>query len=256
MGKKRSSGTDQGLEAWAADLARKVHEGSGTTTGTLSATSKAERIEKRQEKRARRLDNKVASVNAKSKLNVPVSTSGYKTKTTTKITSRQDSCSTAHARLQRLAQLVDERVLSVKQACAANARRPKPYSPTPAISKKRRRQRDETIQPRASDYGGIGLARESLNITFDDPSWQPKLEQEFAEHIAGFYGKQRTKAMKKQLDGNMLWRRLLADKQTTGITSSKPTKKLSAQATTAHGKKLSSLTPDERVEALIRAGLV
>jgi hypothetical protein len=253
MGKKRSSGTDRGLEAWAADLARKVQEGSPGTT--LSATSKAVRIEKRQAKRARRLDNKVESVNAKSKLpvDIPVPKSAYKAKPATTVAAKQDSSSTAHTHLRRLAQLVDERVLSVKQACAANARRPKPYSPTPVISKKRRRQRDDSIQPRASDYGGIGLARESLNITFDDPSWQPKLEQEFAEHIAGFYGKQRTKAMKKQLDGNMLWRRLLADKQTSHVT--KGTKKLSIQAT-AHGKKLSSLTPDERVEALIRAGLV
>jgi hypothetical protein len=65
----------------------------------------------------------------------------------------------------------------------------------------------------------------------------PKLEQEFQEHIPGFFGKQRTKAMKKQLDGNMLWRQL-AEKRYAKV----------------NGRKLSDMTPDERVEALIAAG--
>jgi hypothetical protein len=98
------------------------------------------------------------------------------------------------------------------------------------------------IQPRPSDYSGIGLARKSLFIPFQDPSHIPKLEQEFKEHIPGFFGRQRTKAMKKQLDGNMLWRQLASQKAdgSKGVLS----------------KKFANLSPDARVQAMIDAGLI
>lgn len=69
------------------------------------------------------------------------------------------------------------------------------------------------LQPRRSDYGGIGLARESIYIPLDVNGWRGKLCKKFREHIPGFFGKQRTKAMKKQTDGDMLWRQRLAIKQ-------------------------------------------
>lgn len=69
------------------------------------------------------------------------------------------------------------------------------------------------LQPRKCDYGGLGLARPSLFISVQDLSWKPQLEEEFTQHIPGFFGKQRTKAMKKQLDGDMLWRRRLNEKK-------------------------------------------
>ena len=84
---------------------------------------------------------------------------------------------------------------------------------------------------------GIGLARESLYISFLDPSYFPKLEEEFREHIPGFFGKQRSKAMKRQLDGNMLWRQL-------------------AEKKLPMGKKLKGMTPDERVQAMIDSGMI
>jgi hypothetical protein len=96
---------------------------------------------------------------------------------------------------------------------------------------------EESVQPRRRDYGGLGLARPSMFLTLSDPSFMPRLEQEFQEHIPGFFGKQRTKAMKKQLDGNMLWRQL-AEKRHTKV----------------NGRKLSDMNPDERVEAMIAAG--
>ena len=78
-------------------------------------------------------------------------------------------------------------------------------------------------------------------IEFIDPSYYAKLEEEFQEHIPGFFGKQRTKAMKRQTDGNMLWRRLANEK-----------KKMS--------KKSIGMSADERVKAMIdsstRAGLL
>ena len=78
-------------------------------------------------------------------------------------------------------------------------------------------------------------------LSLDDPSFFPKLEMEFAEHIPGFFGKQRTKAMKKQQAGKMLWRQL-ADKK-NGHQK-------------VNGKKLSEMTPDERVEAMLKAGMI
>lgn len=97
------------------------------------------------------------------------------------------------------------------------------------------------IQPRRNDYGGIGLARPSLFLPLNDPSFIPKIEEEFTEHIPGFFGKQRTKAMKKQLNGQMLWRKL-AEKR---IDNPK-----------LNGRKLACLSPDERVEALLKAGVI
>ena len=96
---------------------------------------------------------------------------------------------------------------------------------------------ETSIQPRPRDYGGLGMARASLFLSLSDPSFMPKLEQEFEEHIPGFFGKQRTKSMKKQLDGNMLWRQL-AEKRLAKV----------------NGRNLSDMNPDERVEALIAAG--
>lgn len=103
-------------------------------------------------------------------------------------------------------------------------------------SKKRKRGKwsENSIQPLRSDYSGIGLARMSMYIDFLDPSYYPKLEEEFREHIPGFYGKQRTKAMKRQTDGNMLWRRLADDKKKN-----------------SNNKKFKNMSTDERVLAMI-----
>ena len=87
---------------------------------------------------------------------------------------------------------------------------------------------------------------------FEKNSFVPKLEEEFAEHVPGFFGKQRTKAMKKQLDGNMLWR-CLADKGKgkKGHGTSKHNLNIKVD-----GKKLSDMSPDERVEAMIKLDMI
>eukprot|EP01083_Nonionella_stella_P132575 403095_1 len=106
---------------------------------------------------------------------------------------------------------------------------------------------DSVIQPRRRDYGGLGLARPSLLLDLRDMSFVPKLEQEFAEHIPGFFGKQRTKAMKKQLDGNMLWRRLQQQKQFGEDTNGRKNHKHNYNVK-FKGKKLSEMSADDRVE--------
>jgi hypothetical protein len=69
------------------------------------------------------------------------------------------------------------------------------------------------LQPRVRDYNGQGLVRPSLYIPFNDPSFVPKLEIEFEEHVPGFFGKAKKKAAKKQADQDMLWRRCLKAKE-------------------------------------------
>lgn len=103
-----------------------------------------------------------------------------------------------------------------------------------STSIRRRRQKWKFFQPKKSNYSGIGVARNSMYIEFIDPSYYPKLEEEFNEHIVGFYGKQRTKAMKKQMNGNMLWKRLLDTKEKNNTLSKKR-----------------KLSPDERIKALL-----
>lgn len=112
-----------------------------------------------------------------------------------------------------------------------------PYCIPDATKRKAKGWNQSSIQPRPMDYSGIGLARDSLYIPFLDPSYFPKLEQEFNEHIPGFFGKTRSKAMKRQMDGNMLWRQL-------------------AEKKVQMNKKLKNMTTDERVQAMIDSGMI
>ena len=232
------------LEDWVTSLAR--NEVSETNS------TKAERIAKRLVKKRRREEIKQEKRNAHPKASARTedNVGGFQREPSSaqnhSVTSR---ISKQSLRLNVLSQKVEDRVTLVKEKCMKAWQ--KPYSPVPIIPKKRRRQREDCQQPRPSDYGGIGLARASLWISLDDPSWQPKLEEEFAEHVTGFFGKNRTKAMKKQLDGKMLWRQLMAEKQgkEQNAMSHPGNQKI-------NGKKLSAMTSDERIEAMIRAGMI
>ena len=117
--------------------------------------------------------------------------------------------------------------------------RPRPYQGQAATIFKKRKWEATSIQPRRNDYGGIGLARKSLFLEMDDPSFRAKLDEEFLEHIPGFFGKQRTKAMKKQLNSSMLWKQMSTKKDIK-----------------IDGKRLGDMKPDEQVEAMIRAGML
>lgn len=114
---------------------------------------------------------------------------------------------------------------------------------------------DSLLQPRKKDYGGLGQARPSLFLDLRDESFKPKLEEEFSEHIVGFYGKIRTKAMKKQTQSNMLWRQMLERKhQRTAAFEKSDGKKITKRI--LDGNAYSHLTPDQRVEAMIKAGII
>jgi len=113
---------------------------------------------------------------------------------------------------------------------------------------------ESLLQPRKRDYGGLGQARPSLFLDLRDESFKPKLEEKFSEHIAGFYGKIRTKAMKKQTEKNMLWRQLLERKQQGKTESEKLEGKKSVKV--LNGNLFSHLTSDQRVEAMIKQGII
>ena len=110
------------------------------------------------------------------------------------------------------------------------------------------RPESKELQPRVRDYNGQGLVRPSVYIPFNDPSFIPKVEMEFDEHIPGFFGKAKQKAAKKQTDQNMLWKRCLREKMAQdGIACSGSTKRRKVK--TGAGV-------DKRVEGLMRRGVV
>lgn len=224
MGKKGSKRVQKGESDWIAALAKQTT----TQESAAAVPSKAQRIERRNAKKRRRQERK--PFNATHSLTINHDEEVHE----------QD-----HKRMNRSGKTYlssIERVLE-KRVTALHDKSSEPYQGE-AIKKGKAtsgyRLNDEMVQPRRRDYGGLGLARPSLFISLRDPSFIPKLE-EFAEHVPGFFGKQRTKAMKKQLDGNMLWRQL-AEKR--------------SHDRKVGGKRLSVMSPDERVEAMLKAGMI
>ena len=213
---------------WIEKLAARVSEAHSTTT-------KEERIARRASKKRQRCEALKHGVNG-------AKPSQWKTSASNKI----PSVSTKHSetvkrvgfreRLNYLATSIHTSLQSLPQ------QRPKLYpSQARGASLKKRKWDEVSLQPRKRDYGGIGLARPSLFIPFEDLSFVPKLEEEFVEHIPGFFGRQKTKVMKKKSNQRMLWKKI------------SETKHSDAQL---NGKKLSDMTPNERVEAFIAAGLL
>lgn len=207
---------------WISALAKKA------TTDEPVAPSKAERIERRNAKQQRRKERK------------PMPTSVQIDRMDEEFARDQKGPNrTNEAGIKNLARAVQNCRTILEEKAS------RPYQASYATKKGKattgNQLKEELIQPRRRDYGGLGFARPSLYIELRDPSFVPKLEKEFAEHVPGFFGKQRTKAMKRQLDGNMLWRQL-AEKR--------------ADSRKLKGKKLSEMNSDERVEAMIKAGMI
>jgi hypothetical protein len=132
---------------------------------------------------------------------------------------------------------------------------------------KKRRWEEALVQPAKHDYGGIGLARPSLFLSFDDPSLLPRLEEAFGEHVPGFFGRPSfQKSAKKQSGRCMLWRTLLSEREKQRLSLSSSSREGESSTTPAtnayrdsvrlNWKKLSEMRPDERVEAMIRAGMI
>lgn len=105
------------------------------------------------------------------------------------------------------------------------------------------------LQPRKRDYNGQGLVRPTLFLPFDDPSYKPKLELEFGEHVPGFFGKAKQKAAKKQADENMLWKRCLKAKEGEGEGGNDG-------GGGKRKKKKKGVKLDDRVEDMMRKGIM
>jgi hypothetical protein len=208
--KKNPTRKQSAMDDWASSLAKV-----STSTETTIMPKEA-RKEKRAVKKARRQQEQDLKRPPKP-LEVPQP-----------VSNRPDP---SKRRLKRLALILR----SLKNEYPDDRR---PFSPEARPIKKKRTLNDTTVQPRGKDYGGIGLARNSLFISFLDPSHVPKLEEEFEEHIPGFFGKTHTKAMKRQLDGNMLWR------------------KMAEQKKAKMPKRLANLSSDQRVQAMIDSGTI
>ncbi len=223
---KSSTKGNHAMNDWITSLAKQASI-SGETNPTLP---KQERLQQRAAKKARRQQRQEDRKR-------PIESND---KAPTKILpqKRATDHNSSKRRLKRLAELW----IALRKEHQTDQRQ-RVYAPDNTSDRIKRKHalNEENIQPRTCDYSGIGLARKSLFLPFQDPSHIRKLEEEFLEHIPGFFGKQRTKAMKRQLDGNMLWRKLADQKQKGGDVLP---------------KKFAHLSPDERVQAMIDAGMI
>lgn len=256
MAKKKSDKSKSAHLDWIASLARD----NASSNNDAKIPSKEDRKRKREMKKNRRIEQK-RQKELQQQQRRPRQTASQDSEYPSSQPNRKAnaSCSLALQRQSRsilLLKLSKPRLRRLSQNLQAirkdTKERPQPYYDLPfqgdpkgsrtshdaTASKKRKRGKwsEESIQPLRSDYSGIGLARMSMYIEFVDPSYFPKLEEEFKEHIPGFFGKQRTKAMKKQIDGNMLWRRLADEKKKNG-----------------NKKKFKNMSADERVQAMLDA---
>ena len=118
------------------------------------------------------------------------------------------------------------------------------------------RPQSKEIQPRTRDYNGQGLVRPSLYIPFDDPSFIPKFELEFEEHIPGFFGKSKTKAAKKQSDEKMLWRRCLKAKEEEDDEKGEGVGSSSGKNKNKKRKKKGIGGMDNKIEGMIKQGVM
>lgn len=253
--KRRSNGDDDdSTKDWITALAQQQ----AAASPVASSTTKEERKRKRLEKKNRREDRKlhVKQKLEEQRIRKELRRDNHRTKglngstrnnnaTNESLEPQQGDSKRRKGLMTRKSQSCLVRLSEMLQHCSEDTtsarQRSTPFQPVD--NKKGKAVANQTldsqrVQPRSRDYGGLGLARPSLYIGLRDPSFLPLLEEEFAEHVQGFFGKVRTKAMKKQLDGNMLWRRMLADKQ----ENSK--------------KKNKGARPEKRVETMMQEGLM
>lgn len=269
--REEGGGDEGGDDDWLTALVKVSSTTDSDSKLIANIKTKAERIEKRDAKKRRRDErkgnNKVPAIPRPSSndddIDVDVDSHPQSQKSNSQMimTTNQQQRKETKVNLEKLKMDVKEVVKSIDKKSKV------PYQDTAIKGKataKSTISHSSQIQPRKNDYNGLGLVRPSLFLSLYDDSFIPKLEEEFAEHVEGFYGKQRTKAMKKQLDGNMLWRKLLKQKNNRNNNlSTKNNTNNSNNDNDKHnnniridGKKLSDMTPDERVEAMIKAGMI
>ena len=216
----------------------------GTNDKLVDETSKAKRIEKRKAKKMER----ELRIQQKRKLNERKNNARNLPIKSKRRSQHSITPSILKEKFQILAEMLIEVVKKYNQSRTISRGNNDSSLLTDLISKRFHKVKTniDSIQPRKSSYGGIGFARDSYYISLDDPSFIAKLEEEFAEHIDGFFGKQRTKAMKKQLDKDMLWKRLMKEK----MVGKKPTSENETYVTATTSFAASNL----KVNAIIDQG--
>lgn len=220
------------------------------TSSSVVIPSKAERIAKRQAKRQRKEQQqlRLGSISKKQKQQQQ---QRDLENNNTNYTATQRKSQARHVRQALLEQWSNDLADAIKalpsvenrymlKIVATSDKKPRNF---PHMVHHKKLHTSSQMEPRKCDYGGLGLARPTLYLSFADPAFIPRLQEEFAEHVPGWSGKAPMQAaMKKQRDSNLLWRRLQREK-------------VAAAAAAANGKGRragSKMTVDERVEAMLK----
>ena len=223
---------------WLLSLASKAVATDGGNSSKSSShchptLSKAERIERRRRKNAEREQRRKQAIEKKrsTRRNADQATDNTESTKEPRSRKKNEGISRASKRtLQELATRLSEAHSSSEQAPRKTKKRKardqgddcvtlkNGISAEPkgkATKQSTLRHDSKELQPRARDYNGQGLARPSIFLQLNDPSFLPKLELEFGEHIEGFFGRAKTKSAKKQEARGMLWKRCLDDSTDT-----------------------------------------
>ncbi|KAL3941738.1 MAG: hypothetical protein SGBAC_003950 [Bacillariaceae sp.] len=223
---QKAKASSNNMNDWISSLAK-----ASSASESTKVMSKEDRKQKRAAKKAKRQE---ALELKHSQSNERAQTESIASEAIAPVSQQKIQAAFTKRRIRQLVAILETVKINYNQRSKKDL--PRPFEEPAFKRRKTKGWSEATIQPRQSDYSGIGLARDSLYISFKDPSLFPSIEKEFQEHIPGFFGKQRTKAMKRQLDKDMLWRKM-ADKKTMN-------------------KKFKNMTPDQRVEAMLEAGML
>lgn len=241
MAKNNKASTHKTSEA-DSSLADFVTALAQSTASSNVVPCKAERIAKRQAKRQRKEQAHNAAARAQKKQKQQEKKQAAVSASKNRQTKRQEQLLTRLNRIWEALVAIQAEHSRYSPPVQTSDRKPRNF-PHNVQHKKMK----TSLEPRKSDYGGLGLARPTLYLPFADPSWQPRLQQAFAEHIPGWSGKPpMMQAMKKQRDVNLLWKRLQREKESSSRCSNNGNNKKQ--------KAMRHLTPDERVEAMLKAG--
>jgi hypothetical protein len=216
-------------QATSSDANKKNAKRKGGNDSKPTIRTKAERIQHRQEKKMKReerkhkLEEEKRARMAKKKQQqnesrtVSTSASSSRRKATNKESVHKGMTPSSKKALTQLSTTITS-MLSHRESQPNSKRKSSDLiNGLPALPKGKATKQStinpHELQPRTRDYNGQGLARPSLFLALNDVTFIPRLEEEFAEHIPGFFGKSKTAGVKKQKGEEMLWRKRLEEKQ-------------------------------------------
>ena len=225
----------------ASSSSNKKAKGKSSSVVKPSIRSKAERIQHRQEKKAKREERKQKADEEKrarlakkketkqqGRNDVSVSSKRVHLKAKDKSLQKGMTPSSKKA-LTKLSSTITSTISSIPQPSRYNRDLINGLPPPPkgkATKQSTINSQSTELQPRNRDYNGQGLARPSLYLPLNDATFIPRLEEEFAEHIPGFFGKSKVNAVKKQRGEDMLWKKRLEEKQRENSGGTKKKKKV------------------------------